>query len=69
MEISLNTAERELETFQWEKQQRLNELYVVVPLKLHQVIQDVVHLQVQNGLCTSEQCCYCSLGPLVPDSP
>ncbi|KGL89123.1 hypothetical protein N301_03222, partial [Charadrius vociferus] len=37
VEISLNTAERELETFQWEKQQRLNELYVVVPLKLHQV--------------------------------
>ncbi|NWH49829.1 CFA44 protein, partial [Fregata magnificens] len=34
---SLDTAERELETFQWEKQQRLNELYVVVPLKLHQV--------------------------------
>ncbi|NXE05802.1 CFA44 protein, partial [Lophotis ruficrista] len=37
METSLDTAERELETFQWEKQQRLNELYVVVPLKLHQV--------------------------------
>ncbi|NXN47529.1 CFA44 protein, partial [Rhinoptilus africanus] len=37
VEISLNTAERELETFQWEKQQKLNELYVVVPLKLHQV--------------------------------
>ncbi|NWW51866.1 CFA44 protein, partial [Pedionomus torquatus] len=36
-EISLNTTEKELETFQWEKQQRLNELYVVVPLKLHQV--------------------------------
>ncbi|NXT95502.1 CFA44 protein, partial [Anhinga rufa] len=35
--ISLDTAKRELETFQWEKQQRLNELYVVVPLKLHQV--------------------------------
>ncbi|NWX51360.1 CFA44 protein, partial [Steatornis caripensis] len=37
VETSLDTAERELETFQWEKQQRLNELYVVVPLKLHQV--------------------------------
>ncbi|NXJ61541.1 CFA44 protein, partial [Rostratula benghalensis] len=37
VEISLNTTEKELETFQWEKQQRLNELYVVVPLKLHQV--------------------------------
>ncbi|XP_009945583.1 PREDICTED: WD repeat-containing protein 52 [Leptosomus discolor] len=34
---SLDTANRELETFQCEKQQRLNELYVVVPLKLHQV--------------------------------
>lgn len=69
METSLDTAETELETFQWEKQQRLNELYVVVPLKLHQVIQDVVHLQVQNGLYTSKQWCYCSLGPLVPESP
>ncbi|XP_035170780.1 cilia- and flagella-associated protein 44 isoform X1 [Oxyura jamaicensis] len=37
VEASLNTAERELDTFQWEKQQKLNELYVVVPLKLHQV--------------------------------
>ncbi|XP_009328783.1 PREDICTED: WD repeat-containing protein 52 [Pygoscelis adeliae] len=37
VETSLDTAEMELETFQWEKQQRLNELYVVVPLKLHQV--------------------------------
>lgn len=67
-ETSLDTAKRELDTFQWEKQQRLNELCVVVPLKLHQVIQDVLHLQVQNGLCTSKQWCYCSLGPLVPDS-
>lgn len=40
METSLDTADRELKTFQWEKQQRLNELYVVVPLKLHQVTQD-----------------------------
>ncbi|NXR13167.1 CFA44 protein, partial [Semnornis frantzii] len=37
VESSLETAERELETFRWEKQQRMNELYVVVPLKLHQV--------------------------------
>ncbi|NXI56381.1 CFA44 protein, partial [Chloroceryle aenea] len=37
VETSLETANKELETFQWEKQQRLNELYVVVPLKLHQV--------------------------------
>ncbi|KFR14616.1 hypothetical protein N306_09902, partial [Opisthocomus hoazin] len=37
VETSLDTAERELEAFQWEKQQRLNELYVAVPLKLHQV--------------------------------
>ncbi|XP_037245690.1 cilia- and flagella-associated protein 44 [Falco rusticolus] len=37
VETSLDTADGELETFQWEKQQRLNELYVVVPLKLHQV--------------------------------
>ncbi|KAM9388219.1 cilia- and flagella-associated protein 44 [Phaethornis superciliosus] len=37
VETSLGTAERELETFQWEKQQRMNDLYVVVPLKLHQV--------------------------------
>nr|XP_021155428.1 cilia- and flagella-associated protein 44 isoform X3 [Columba livia] len=36
-ETSLDTAKRELDTFQWEKQQRLNELCVVVPLKLHQV--------------------------------
>ncbi|NXJ93731.1 CFA44 protein, partial [Corythaixoides concolor] len=37
VETNLETTDRELETFQWEKQQRLNELYVVVPLKLHQV--------------------------------
>ncbi|XP_042644979.1 LOW QUALITY PROTEIN: cilia- and flagella-associated protein 44 [Tyto alba] len=37
VETSLDTADRELEAFQQEKQQRLNELYVVVPLKLHQV--------------------------------
>ncbi|KAH0625031.1 hypothetical protein JD844_033049 [Phrynosoma platyrhinos] len=34
---SLDTAEWELEAYQREKQQKLNELHVVVPLKLHQV--------------------------------
>ncbi|XP_048348373.1 cilia- and flagella-associated protein 44 [Sphaerodactylus townsendi] len=33
----LDAAEGELEAYQREKQQRLNELHVVVPLKLHQV--------------------------------
>lgn len=37
IEASLNTAEKELDIFQWKKQQKLNDLYVVVPLKLHQV--------------------------------
>ncbi|NWJ10005.1 CFA44 protein, partial [Crypturellus undulatus] len=37
IEGSLDTAVGELETFQREKQQKLNELHVVVPLKLHQV--------------------------------
>ncbi|XP_056415931.1 cilia- and flagella-associated protein 44 isoform X2 [Hyla sarda] len=37
VEVNLKTAEAELEAFQREKQQKLNELYVVVPLKLHQV--------------------------------
>ncbi|NXD97206.1 CFA44 protein, partial [Chaetorhynchus papuensis] len=37
LETSLDTTNRELEAFQWEKLQRLNELYVVVPLRLHQV--------------------------------
>ncbi|XP_030059762.1 cilia- and flagella-associated protein 44 [Microcaecilia unicolor] len=37
VESNLMTAEAELEVFQREKQQKLNELYVVVPLKLHQV--------------------------------
>uniref|UniRef100_A0A672TLJ5 Cilia- and flagella-associated protein 44 n=1 Tax=Strigops habroptila TaxID=2489341 RepID=A0A672TLJ5_STRHB len=37
VETSLDTADRELDTFQWEKQQRMNDLYVAVPLKLHQV--------------------------------
>ncbi|XP_040277654.1 cilia- and flagella-associated protein 44, partial [Bufo bufo] len=37
VEVNLKTAEAELEAFQREKQQKLNQLYVVVPLKLHQV--------------------------------
>ncbi|NXB34629.1 CFA44 protein, partial [Eulacestoma nigropectus] len=37
VETSLDTTNRELEAFQWEKLQKLNELYVVVPLRLHQV--------------------------------
>ncbi|NWU05756.1 CFA44 protein, partial [Cephalopterus ornatus] len=37
VETSLDTTKSDLEIFQWEKLQRLNELYVVVPLKLHQV--------------------------------
>ncbi|XP_018428354.1 PREDICTED: cilia- and flagella-associated protein 44 [Nanorana parkeri] len=35
--VNLKSAEEELEAFQREKQQKLNELHVVVPLKLHQV--------------------------------
>ncbi|XP_008573041.1 PREDICTED: WD repeat-containing protein 52 [Galeopterus variegatus] len=34
---NLNTAEEALEAYQREKQQRLNELLVVIPLKLHQI--------------------------------
>ncbi|KAG8430441.1 hypothetical protein GDO86_020595 [Hymenochirus boettgeri] len=37
LEVSLGQAEQELEAFQREKQRKLNELHVVVPLKLHQV--------------------------------
>ncbi|KAM5180821.1 cilia- and flagella-associated protein 44 [Mantella aurantiaca] len=37
VEANLKSAVAELEAFQREKQQKLNELYVVVPLKLHQV--------------------------------
>ncbi|NXC47886.1 CFA44 protein, partial [Penelope pileata] len=37
VEDNLNKAEKELDIFQWKKQQKLNDLYVVVPLKLHQV--------------------------------
>ncbi|XP_039698932.1 cilia- and flagella-associated protein 44 isoform X3 [Pteropus medius] len=34
---NLNAAEEDLEAYQREKQQRLNELLVVIPLKLHQI--------------------------------
>ncbi|XP_019642802.1 PREDICTED: cilia- and flagella-associated protein 44-like isoform X3 [Branchiostoma belcheri] len=37
MDSALKTAEGDLEAFQLEKQQKLNELDVVVPLRLHQV--------------------------------
>ncbi|NXR25528.1 CFA44 protein, partial [Cinclus mexicanus] len=37
VETSLDVTNRELEAFQWEKLRRLNDLYVVVPLRLHQV--------------------------------
>ncbi|XP_053313360.1 cilia- and flagella-associated protein 44 [Spea bombifrons] len=37
VDVSLSIAEKELDAFQREKQQKLNELHVVVPLKLHQV--------------------------------
>ncbi|NXG14111.1 CFA44 protein, partial [Grallaria varia] len=37
VETSLNMTKRDLEILQWEKLQRLNELYVPVPLKIHQV--------------------------------
>ncbi|XP_067402528.1 LOW QUALITY PROTEIN: cilia- and flagella-associated protein 44 [Emydura macquarii macquarii] len=49
VEASLDTAEGELEAFQREKQQRLNELHVVVPLKLHQV-EYVVNGELPNDL-------------------
>lgn len=38
MATNLNAAEEALEAYQREKQQRLNELLVVIPLKLHQVM-------------------------------
>lgn len=38
---SLKAAEGDLELFNREKQQKLNELDVVVPLRLHQVRRDV----------------------------
>nr|XP_026648671.1 cilia- and flagella-associated protein 44 isoform X4 [Zonotrichia albicollis] len=37
IETSLDRKNRELEAFQWEKLHKLNELDVVVPLRLHQV--------------------------------
>uniref|UniRef100_A0A8C2YF38 Cilia- and flagella-associated protein 44 n=1 Tax=Coturnix japonica TaxID=93934 RepID=A0A8C2YF38_COTJA len=37
IESNLNNAEKELDIFQWNKQQQMNDLDVVVPLKLHQV--------------------------------
>ncbi|NWT72000.1 CFA44 protein, partial [Prunella himalayana] len=37
IQTNLDTTNRELEAFQWEKLRRLNELDVVVPLRLHQV--------------------------------
>ncbi|NXX26532.1 CFA44 protein, partial [Nicator chloris] len=37
IETSLDTTNRELEAFQWAKLHRLNDLCVVVPLRLHQV--------------------------------
>ncbi|NWV63716.1 CFA44 protein, partial [Malurus elegans] len=37
VETNLDTKNKELEAFQWEKRRRLNELDVVVPLKLHQM--------------------------------
>lgn len=38
MATNLNAAEEALEAYQREKQQQLNELLVVIPLKLHQVM-------------------------------
>lgn len=41
---NLNAAEEALEAYQREKQQRLNELLVVIPLKLHQVTPQTPYL-------------------------
>ncbi|XP_051006513.1 cilia- and flagella-associated protein 44, partial [Acomys russatus] len=46
---NLNAAEEALEAYQREKQQRLNELLVVIPLKIHQ-IEYVVFGEVPNDL-------------------
>ncbi|XP_052596739.1 cilia- and flagella-associated protein 44 isoform X4 [Peromyscus californicus insignis] len=46
---NLNAAEEALEAYQREKQQRLNELLVVIPLKLHQ-IEYVIFGEVPNDL-------------------
>ncbi|XP_075448975.1 cilia- and flagella-associated protein 44 isoform X2 [Ascaphus truei] len=49
VEVNLKKAEAELEAFQREKQQKLNELHVVVPLKLHQV-EYMINGEVPNDL-------------------
>ncbi|XP_045857465.1 cilia- and flagella-associated protein 44 [Meles meles] len=46
---NLNVAEEALEAYQREKQQRLNELLVVIPLKLHQV-EHVIFGEIPNDL-------------------
>uniref|UniRef100_A0A671DQ09 Cilia- and flagella-associated protein 44 n=1 Tax=Rhinolophus ferrumequinum TaxID=59479 RepID=A0A671DQ09_RHIFE len=46
---NLNAAEEALEAYQREKQQRLNELLVVIPLKLHQ-IEHVVFGEIPSDL-------------------
>ncbi|XP_029795183.1 cilia- and flagella-associated protein 44 [Suricata suricatta] len=46
---NLNAAEKALEAYQREKQQQLNELLVVVPLKLHQ-IEHIVLGEIPNDL-------------------
>ncbi|XP_016055705.1 PREDICTED: cilia- and flagella-associated protein 44 [Miniopterus natalensis] len=46
---NLNAAEEDLEAYQREKQQQLNELLVVVPLKLHQ-IEHVVFGEIPSDL-------------------
>jgi hypothetical protein len=51
---NLNAAEEALEAYQREKQQRLNELLVVIPLKLHQVMKP------KGGPTPAEQKCHYS---------
>ncbi|XP_077628012.1 cilia- and flagella-associated protein 44 [Crocuta crocuta] len=46
---NLNAAEEALEAYQREKQQRLNELIVVIPLKLHQM-EHIVFGEIPNDL-------------------
>ncbi|XP_070551975.1 cilia- and flagella-associated protein 44-like isoform X2 [Ptychodera flava] len=53
IDSSLRTAEADLEAFQLEKQQKLNELHVVVALKLHQIeymVNGVVPQDLQHCL-------------------
>ncbi|KYO22379.1 cilia- and flagella-associated protein 44 isoform A [Alligator mississippiensis] len=50
VEASLDTAEGALEAYQREKQQRVNELHVVVPLKLHQV-EYLVNGELPSDFC------------------